>query len=184
MCNRPMSLRRGFTLAEILVVVVILGIAGGIIVPQIGTRDDRRAQAAARSLIADLIYAQNLAITSQDNHLVMFSTSASPQRYMIVKSSDMSVVQHPMNRTPYIINFGANGTSAMKNITLVSANIKGTSGSSYTTIGFDELGTPLARSSAGTTEPMASGAIVVRCGQFSMEIDIEPFTGQISVKAL
>src|SRR5215475_9916349 len=57
-------LRRGFTLVEILAVVVILGIASAIIIPQIGSRDDMKAAAAARVLIADLIYAQNLAISS------------------------------------------------------------------------------------------------------------------------
>src|SRR5687768_3580673 len=56
--------RRGFTLVEILAVIVILGIASAIIIPQIGTRDDMRARAAARNLVADLIYAQNLAISS------------------------------------------------------------------------------------------------------------------------
>ena len=38
----------GFTLVEILVVVIILGIASAVIVPQIGNSNDLKAAAAAR----------------------------------------------------------------------------------------------------------------------------------------
>src|SRR4051812_47762470 len=75
--GRHRTLRRssGFTLAEILAVVVILGIASAIIIPQIGTRDDMRVKAAARTLIADLIYAQNLAISTGQTVYVRFDVA-------------------------------------------------------------------------------------------------------------
>ena len=46
--------RRGFTLVEILTVVLILGIASAIIAPQIGSRGDLKVRAAARVLVSDL----------------------------------------------------------------------------------------------------------------------------------
>ena len=55
----------GFTLVEILMVVVILGIAAACVVPQLSSRDDLKTAAAARVVMADLIYAQNRAIAVQ-----------------------------------------------------------------------------------------------------------------------
>src|SRR5829696_352345 len=83
---------RAFTLVEILVVVIILGIAGAIIVPSIGSRDDMKAAAAARVIMADLIYAQNLAITSQGNRYINFDTVN--QQYSLTNSAAV-VIQHP-----------------------------------------------------------------------------------------
>src|SRR4051794_19271606 len=72
--------RAGFTLIEILAVVVILGIASAIIVPQIGSRDDQKAASAARVVMADLLYAQNRAIATQKTHYVLFDTGAQVYR--------------------------------------------------------------------------------------------------------
>ena len=72
--------RGGFTLIEILVVVIILGIASAVIIPQLGSRDDINAAAAARLVMADIIYAQNSAIVQQKKFYVDFRT---PNQYAI-----------------------------------------------------------------------------------------------------
>src|SRR5579872_1651697 len=68
--------RRGFTLIEILMVVVILGIASAIILPQLASRDDLRCAAAARALMADLLYAQSRAIARGQMQYVQFSSGS------------------------------------------------------------------------------------------------------------
>jgi prepilin-type N-terminal cleavage/methylation domain-containing protein len=170
--------RRGFTLIEILCVVIILGIAGAIIVPQIGTRDDLRAASAARALMADLIYAQNLAITSQGNHYVAFDIA---NRKYTVFNSSMNVVQHPVEKGDFTMTYGPGGSPGLRECTLASAEFLGTSTTDKrTTIGFDELGTPLVRF-GGTTETLTAGEIKVRSGNYELTIRIEPYTGQITV---
>lgn len=166
--------RRGFTLIEILVVVVILGIAGAIIVPQLSTRDDLRLRAAARVVMADLIYAQNLAITQQSTHLVRFSTAA--QNYSVIRASSMSIVNHPVNKTPFTVQLNTGG---MAGITVYSASFVGQSTNASATLGFDELGTPQMYTGGGATETMTSGSIVLQSGQFKFKIELEPYTGQI-----
>ncbi len=183
MRKRQVKQKRGFTLVEILVVVVILGIAGAIIVPQLGTRDDRRVEAAARVLMADLIYAQNLAITQQSNQYVMFQVTPTPSQYSVIRSSDMTVVEHPVNKTPYVAVFGGSGSGGMQGVTLVSANFQGASATSYQTLGFNEIGSPVVYTGTGS-ESLTSGSIVIQSGSFQLRIDIEPFTGQITVTAI
>jgi len=175
---RAIARRTGFTLIEILCVVIILGIAGAIIVPQMGTRDDLRAAAAARALMADLIYAQNLAITSQGNHYVAFDVAN--RRYTVLNSS-LNIVQHPVEKGNFVITFGPGGTPGLRECSLSSAAFLGTSSSdTRTTIGFDELGTPLIRY-GGTVETLTAGEVKVKSGAYELTIKIEPYTGQITV---
>src|SRR3982751_6922276 len=66
---------KGFTLIEILTVVVILGIAAAAVIPELGTRDDLKIASTARNVMGDLMYAQNRAIATQKKHYVQFSGS-------------------------------------------------------------------------------------------------------------
>src|SRR5262245_1732270 len=92
----------GFTLVEILVVVVILGIASAIIIPQIGSRDDLTAASATRVIMADLIYAQNRAIATQKWHYVQFDG----QRYVLYDQTPPATpnltlaIQNPVSLDP------------------------------------------------------------------------------------
>jgi len=171
---------RGFTLVEILVVVIILGIAGAIIVPNLGTRDDLKAAAAARVVMADLIYTQNLAITNQGNRYLAFDV---PNLKYSVTDSGGGVITQPVEHVPYIQYFSGVGTGIrnIPNVRLISTNFVGISGAVQKTIGFDELGTPLTYSAAGVAETLSTGSITVQAGAFKLRIDVEPYTGQISV---
>jgi prepilin-type N-terminal cleavage/methylation domain-containing protein len=168
----------GFTLVEILVVVIILGIAGAIIVPSLGSRDDLKCAAAARVIMADLIYTQNLAITSQGNRYVGFDVPG--QRYSVQDSAG-GVIQHPVNHVNYVQNFNGTSNMSLPTVRLISTNFVGVSGVVQTKIGFDELGTPLTCNPLGVSEPLSSGTMTIQAGAYKLKVDIEPYTGQISV---
>ena len=53
----PRCLLKAYTLIEVLIVVVIIGIAGAVVVPQLLAGNSMDAQAAARMVIADIVYA-------------------------------------------------------------------------------------------------------------------------------
>ncbi len=170
---------RAFTLVEILMVVLILGIASAIIIPSLGTRDDLRASSAARAVMADLIYAQNRAIATQTKHFVRFTDDT----YSLYPSATMTTpLTHPVNKTPYTVRFGANSSiDSWRTVTLGSLSL-GAAG--RTILGFDEMGSPFAMiEPSGVEFPLSdAGQIPIACGTFTLTIYIEPFTGDVSVR--
>ena len=173
------SLRsRAFTLVEILAVVVILGIASAVIIPQIGSRDDLRCSAGSRVIMSDLIYAQNRAIATQTTHYVRFDLTA--QTITLYSSlSPATIISHPVNKGDYITTFGASaGPGSFADATIADVDFD-----DQTVLAFDELGSPYAYNLATSTmTPLNDGQIVVQSGTFTLSITIEPYTGEITVE--
>jgi prepilin-type N-terminal cleavage/methylation domain-containing protein len=176
--------RAGFTLVEILMVVVILGIASAIIIPSIGTRDDMRASAAARVLIADLIFAQNQAITTGRKVFVRFDVA--DNKYSLcsaVSPGGDTYCEHPMTQSPYTQQFGPT-KRGWEAITIDSAVMNGVDPLYKTefTVAFDEIGSPFVYCyDEDQTNDLADGTIVLRAGQFTKVIRISAATGEISI---
>ncbi len=166
---------RGFTLVEILVVIVILGIVSAMVIPQIGSRDDLRCAASARVVMSDLIYAQNLAISGQRTIYVRFTSTG----YGIYDTpTGTTPILHPINRSAFTAIFGSGGTTG-----LTGSAISSTSFDGATVVAFDELGAPYSYNSVANshTALTAAGAIVIASGSYQLRIEVEPFTGEITV---
>ena len=172
----PRGAARAFTLIEILVVVVIIGIAAAIIVPNLGSRDDLKTSSAARMLMADLIYAQNLAIAQQRPHYVRFDTAAQQYEVLSAVSPSAALVTHPVQMAPFLVKFGTGANGAMRDVRINAVTFDGQS-----ILGFDELGVPYAVTSAGVSSAMTSGSVALRCGGHTMTVTIEPFTGELKI---
>jgi len=181
---RPQFVRGAFTLVEILMVVIILGIASAIVVPNIGQRNDLIAAAAARGVVADLMYAQNRAILTQSMRYV--NVDVPNQRYSLLVSkpnaTPLVYEQNTLSAQNYVTQFstGAVGTTAgLKAVALQAVNIDGT-----TCIGFDELGSPYSCDpvTGNATPLVAAATIPVKCGAFTLTVFVEPYTGALSVQ--
>lgn len=184
-CNnlRFAALRlRAFTLVEVLVVLIILGIASAMVVPNLGTRDDLKVAAAARMVIADVTYAQNQAILNQAMRYV--NVDSTNQKYSLLISAPnagtLVYQQNPVTLQNYVSLFGsASGSGLMATTTLLAPTIDG-----QTCLAFDPLGQPYScNASTGATALLAATAsIPVRCGSFTLTVKIEPYTGAMSVQ--
>jgi prepilin-type N-terminal cleavage/methylation domain-containing protein len=170
----------GFTLVEILAVVVILGIASAMVIPQIASRDDLKVAAAARVLMADLMYAQNRAISLQQVHYVSFSGQSYTVQTKPSGSTTLSTITHPITKTTYTSTFGT--SDGLKDVTLNTVNF----GSGKTILAFDEMGIPYACSANGASPTALVGTetLVLRnaTNTLTMTIAIERDTGELRIQ--
>jgi len=159
----------GFTLIEILIVIVVIGIAAMIVVPMMSSAATMQIRAAANIIAADLEYAKSMAISRGQNYSVVFDKST--ESYSIKK--DGSVIPHPVKKGfDYVISFQSD--SRLDRVDIF--NVVFDPGSSQT-ITFDYLGSPY----SGTGNPLNSGVITLQAGGITKIINIEPITGYISI---
>ena len=187
------SPRRGFTLVEILAVVVILGIASAIIIPHMGSRDDMKAAAAARVIIADIIYAQNLAISTGTPVYIRFDRTNN--KYSMItnplssKTNFGDLVTHPVTQESFIQKFGdpnPRSVDPWENVSIDSVSLSGIDPSyaNQFTVGFDEIGAPYVYNyTLDLKNDLADGSnLVIRCGTLTTQINIAAATGEITVQ--
>ncbi len=169
---------RGYTLVEILTVVLVLGIASAAIVPQLGTREDLHVAAAARVLMADLTYAQNRAIATQQKHVIEFSGNSYTVLYRPNDTAPLQALTNPLTNAAYTVTIG-DPTTANVGIGAVNLNTQ-------SAIQFDCLGAPSAYNATTDTAStlLNSGTITLQSsiGTCSSTVSIDPNTGEASVQ--
>ena len=146
-----------FTLIELIVVMIIIGITVLVAVPMVGDNSDIRLGAAANQITADLRYSQTCAITRRKPSPVTFSTA------------DNTYLTQNENG-----DFSINHTD--KKLNIQSASFDGSN-----TIWFDHMGTPYSGDVVDGT-PLLNGTIIIQSGDKEMTINVEPVTGKISIR--
>jgi prepilin-type N-terminal cleavage/methylation domain-containing protein len=155
--------RNGFTLIEIIVVIVIISIAALLVIPMMGSAGDIQVRAAADMIAADLEYAKSMAISRQKTYKVIFDTVAESYRLAVYENGITTTITHPVNAgKPYAVNFKADSRVSQVNIDSVSF-----AGSE---VDFDSVGSP-----------NSGGQIVLKAGGKTVTVSVEAGTGFISV---
>jgi len=154
--------RSGFTLIEILILAVLLGIVALTAVPMLSSAGTIQLRAAANMIAADLEYAKSMAISRGQNYSVRFDQNS--ESYQIEDQSN-NVIPHPVKKGfNYIVDFQNDGR-------LNRVDITGVNFGATNDVAFDSLGSP---DSGGTVTLQASGATVT--------VTVEPITGYISIQ--
>ncbi len=153
---------RAFTLVEILVVLVLLGFAAALVIPNMTDTSDLQAKSAARMVQEDLQYAQDLAVTTQVNVKVIFDSQA--KSYRVTEDDNESTpLEHPIKKSAYIVDFSLEkGLERVENLDVqfgTSNEIK------FMPIGSADKG----------------GSVTVRAGSVSYIVQVAPATGRITV---
>ena len=163
-----MAKRRGFTLIELIIVVVILSIAALMAVPAVSNAADIQVRSAANQIAADLDYAKGLAITHQSRYTVVFDVAN--ESYQI-QDSDGNLIEHSVNPGNFVVNFSNNG---LDRVDLTGADFDGENA-----LTFDYLGSPY--SGTDTSAPLNTGQITLQADGFTLTVDVEPVTGYVTI---
>lgn len=157
-CDLP-----AFTLVEVIIVLMIIGIIAAAAIPLYTSAAPIQLRTAADMVASDLEYAKSMAISTGANHSVIFN--AASESYRIVGSGGQ-VISHPVHiGTDYIVNF-ANDSRLNK------VDIENVFGSTTTsTVTFDNVGSP-----------SNNGYIVLGAGGHTLKVKVEPVTGYVSIE--
>ena len=149
----------GFTLVEIIMVVVIIAIAAAMAIPFAVSGADFQLGSAANIIASDLEYAKSMAISRGKNYSVIFAPAS--ESYQIEDAS--GVIGHPIKKgSDYIINFANDNRTAR-------VDISSTSFTSDTVV-FDYLGSP-----------DNGGTVNIQAGSGSLVVNVEAVTGYITI---
>jgi prepilin-type N-terminal cleavage/methylation domain-containing protein len=177
------QIRRAFTMIEVMAVVVILAGIWMLVLPNFGSRDDLIAGSAARVLISDLLYAQNLAISTQTVQYVSFTVGgggAGNGGYTLYNAQPFTTpITDPVSQKPYTVTFGTGSASQFSTVMLSALSI---GPNNYTVLAFNEYGQPMACSPTGVPAALtASGTITLASGAQTVVLTIEPDTGNLTL---
>jgi prepilin-type N-terminal cleavage/methylation domain-containing protein len=166
----------GFTMVEILVVLMILGIVAGVMIPMMGNTDAMKLRATGQQIVSALAYAQNSAIAGQDPIQVVFNTTAGSYGYSledeagVVLVGDVSALDFK-----YALNFStSDGYSRVK---VTSALFD-----ENASVWFDRLGGPHGGDIADAEPALTSGVLKIAAGNSSMTITMAAVTGTVSIQ--
>jgi prepilin-type N-terminal cleavage/methylation domain-containing protein len=111
--------RRGFTFYELMVCVVVTTILAVGALPDSRAKMTEEADVAADKFESDLYYARSLSIANPADPAVI-KIDKNNNKYWIAKKSNPDVpLTHPVTKQPYVVTFGAGGSSATNHVTIV-----------------------------------------------------------------
>jgi type II secretion system protein H len=157
----------GFTMIELLIVVVIIAIAAMTVIPMMSSAGSVQIRSAANMIAADIEYAKSMAIARGQNFSVVFDKDADSYS---IKDQTGSVILHPVKKgSSYVVGFRDKG---LDKADLADVDFDGTN-----TVKFDYLGSPY----NGNNNPLNKGVIKLQAGGITITITVEPVTGFISI---
>lgn len=170
--EKPTISQGGFTLVEVLMVLLILGIAATIVIPMINDTSDMQVTSAARQIASTLMYAQTASISTQDQYQVVFDTGSNSFE---VQDSLGAVIVDPVVGNPYQIEYP--NDKRTRNVSIETVNFDGSS-----IVWFDRLGAPYGGAISASPPPLSTGQVVVQVKDKTMTISVEPVTGRITIQ--
>jgi len=161
--------RRAYTLVELLIVVVLLGIAAAMVIPQMGSANSLRVQSVVRTIVADIGIVQSDALARQQARAIVFDTAANC--YKVYQVRNGTYQPQDLVQTTQLVDGGDRGLVGK----IESAKFDNNS----SVLVFDELGGPV----KSVSDSSASNGGTIRVSGYGTvyDITVEAYTGRLTV---
>jgi prepilin-type N-terminal cleavage/methylation domain-containing protein len=189
--HRPAVRQAGVTLAEMLVVIAVIGIAAAIAIPQASTLSPGAADAAAAEVARAVRFAQREAIRTRTWQQVSADPVKQELRVYQADNSTGITATHPVDKREYKISFAGN---AMQRATIVSAVFQYDGGPTTNFASFGPDGAPSYIDPSKTAQALSlfltgspdidplkvEGKITLRYANQERVVRVAPVTGRVT----
>lgn len=159
-------MRRGFTLIEVMMVVVVAAILFIAAMPDSGAADTQRGQNFAMQLESDIAYAQSLSISNPVDPMVL-RVDPTNNTYWIARKSDSSTpVANERTGAAHIVVTDSN--SPFAGVDIIGVDFNGDDA-----LGFDSVGVP---------DQDVPALVQIKSGNSKLEVAISPTTGSTTTR--
>jgi prepilin-type N-terminal cleavage/methylation domain-containing protein len=160
---------RGWTLIELVLVILLLVILAAATTVSVQSYGTIKLNNAARKLASDIGFAQQMSISKQNRHGVIFTTTA-PYSYTVFENDNtVDPARNPVGGGDFTVDYS---TGEFQGITISTA-LPGA------IVKFDSLGAPLRNNGAALSAPNNT-VILSLSGATPVTLIIEPNTGRVS----
>lgn len=159
--------KHGFSLLELLIVIVVIGIIASVSIPKLKQYFNFKTYNAARILVSDIHYAQTLAETTQINHGIMFYPDE--DKYIVYEGTVTLPASEPHSKKPMIRDFKS--SHEFSNVDIISAEFP--VGAPTRSVEFNPMGIPI-----------DAGKIIISYDNEIYEIEIIFHTGKVLLQKL
>ncbi|MDQ3440298.1 MAG: prepilin-type N-terminal cleavage/methylation domain-containing protein [Planctomycetota bacterium] len=161
---------RGFTLIELIVIVVCVAVAAVIVLPTVSDNSGEQLRGAAQVLAADLEYAQSESMSRTDDPRMLVIYTDSGGYLISTRSNPTTPVTNKVGNVDYVTRFGTGRVAMLTKVRVGSYSLGGDNRLSFGALG--QLDQP------------ATATIQLVCGSRSIVISVDPTTGEITTGAL
>lgn len=171
---------QGFSLLEMIIVVLILSIIAAIVLPNLSTTAPLKLDAAARQVAEAVRFARAEAIRTKIPHGINIDVTNDRLRvYSLPVATPVYDVYHPLDKQLYDIQLNTDPIVAGVNLVSASFSFVGSFSSSIY-LGFNAEGNP--KYTSGSDYMLTSGTITLSYQGQQRLIAIAPVTGRVTIQ--